>query len=199
MTHVENIVAIFKLSTPQEIANGVKWYADAQAEALTIAKDFELPLHVVVGVMAALSPNNKWERNVTNTRDLVGAYMNGEDIDSVKVSTYHTMKRKAWTILEAMPSHEDVLMILNGQKIQSFYSNIMGEDTCTVDGHAYNIAHGVRLGLTSGQITIGKKLYRELQQAYVEAGAMVRVNGRKLKAFEIQAITWVTWKRIHNI
>ena len=66
------------------------------------------------------------------------------------------MKRKAWSILEQMPDHDKIISILNGQKIVS-YRNIMGDDTCTVDGHARNIYYGERLGLTDDRTNIGKE------------------------------------------
>ena len=143
--------------------------------------------------------NGEWDRNVTNARELIQAFVNGDGMDSVKVSTYHTMKKKAWSILEDMPDHEGVIVLLNGQKIVSFYRNIMGDDTCTVDGHAKNIYYGERHGLTDDKTNVGKKEYKTISDAYVKAGKRVRVNGRSLKAFEIQAITWVVWRRIHNI
>lgn len=196
---VDNILAIYKMATPEEKRDGIVWYADAYRDCNRIAIDLDVPVHIVTGVVAALSPNNKWERNVTNARDLITAYMNGDDIDSVKVSTYHSMKRKAWSILDAMPDHDEVIAILNGQKIVSFYRNIMGDDTCTIDGHARNIAYGERVGLTDDKTNIGIKEYRSLQDEYVMAAKRTRVNGRALKAFELQAITWVTWRRIHDI
>lgn len=196
---VENIIKIYDMATPEEKRDGVVWYAVALADCNRIAIDNGVPLHIVVGVCAALSPNNKWDRNIVNTSDMVQAFINGEDMDSFKVSTYHAMKRKAWGILEAMPSSdEEVMTMLNGQKIISFFRNIMGHDTCTVDGHARNIAYGVREGLT-GSISIGKKEYAILQEEYVKAGKKKRINGRALKAFEMQAITWVVWRRIHGI
>ena len=195
----ENILYVYGLATPQEKRDGIVWYAKALADCLWIAEDTETPLHIVVGVCAALSPNNKWERNIDNTLSLIRAFLDGEDVESVKVSTYHTMKRKAWSILETMPDRDGVVKILNGQKIVSFFCNIMGEDTCTVDGHAKNIFYGERHGLTSDKSNIGKKEYATIQEAYVNAGKQVRFNGRPLKAFEMQAITWVTWRRIHGI
>lgn len=196
---IDNIVAIYRMATPEEKRDGVVWYARALADCMRIAEDTEVPLHIVVGVCAALSPNNRWDRNIDNTRDMVQAYINGDDIDSFKVSTYHAMKRKAWGILDAMPDHDGVISILNGQKIVSFYRNIMGDDTCTIDGHARNIYYGERHGLTTDKTGVGKREYAEIQQAYVDAGKRVRFNGRALKAFEMQAITWVAWRRIHNI
>ena len=196
---VENILTIYKMAKPEEKRDGITWYAEAEAICKRMAIKHGIPLRVVVGVAASLSPNNKWERNVSNADDLIGAFLNGEDIDSVKVSTYHTMKRKAWSILEQMPDHDKIISILNGQKIVSFYRNIMGDDTCTVDGHARNIYYGERLGLTDDRTNIGKKEYRTISQAYVDAAKRTRANGRALKAFELQAITWVVWRRIHNI
>ena len=81
---IDNIVSIYRLATPEEKRDGVVWYARALADCMRIADDSEVPLHIVVGVCAALSPNNKWDRNVQNTRDMVQAFINGDDIDSFK-------------------------------------------------------------------------------------------------------------------
>lgn len=195
---VENILTVFQLATPEEIEHGVTWYASAHCQCLDISENLDLPLNVVVGVVAALSPNNKWERNVDNARDLCTAYINGDSMESVKVSTYGKMKEKAWSILESNPTYDETITILNGQKIVCFYQNIMGENTCTVDGHAYNIYHASRQSLT-GSISIGKIEYHLIQDAYRKAGQSVLVHGRELKAYEMQAVTWVAWRRIHNI
>jgi len=196
---MENIIKIYKLATPEEKRDGIVWYVNAFSDCKRIALDTKVPVHIVVGVVAALSPNNKWDRNIVNAKDLIEGYLNGEHVESIKMSTYHAMKHKAWSILDAMPDEDGVSLILNGQKITSFYRNIMGHDTCTVDGHARNIYYGVRHGLTDDKSNVGKREYFEISQAYVKAGKRVRVNGRSLKAFEIQAITWVVWRRIHNI
>ena len=64
------------------------------------------------------------------------------DMDSIKVSTYHRMKQKAWSILEQMPSYDETIKILNGKKIISFYKCINGDETdICIDGHARNIAY----------------------------------------------------------
>ena len=196
---VENILKIYKLATPEEKRDGVVWYANAYADCSRIALDLSVPVHIVTGVVAALSPNNKWERNVVNAHALIEGHLNGDGIDDIRVSTYNAMKRKAWHLLEEMPDHEGVIDILNGQKIVAFYRNIMGDDTCTVDGHAKNIYYGERHGLTDDKTNVTKKEYKTISDAYVKAGKRVRVNGRSLKAFEIQAITWVVWRRVHNI
>ena len=198
---VQNILNVFELATPEEVKAGIVWYAEAQKCAKLVSREYSVPLHIVVGVIAALSPNNKWERNVVNAEELIVAFLNGEDMDSVKVSTYHTMKRKAWSILEAMPRTRDgVIEILNGQKIVAFFRCIMGDRrACCVDGHARNIYYAERLGLTDNGTNIGKKEYAVLADAYFAAAETLSVGDRTYHAYEVQAITWVAWRRVHGI
>lgn len=193
--HVRNILKLYRQATQEDTVNGVEWYARAERMAKAIAEDAGLPLPTVIGVMAALSPNNRWERNCKDAATMCQAWQNGEGMASFKVSCYNTMKAKAWAILDlGLTDDEDILSHLNGQKIRSFYSNIRGLDEVTIDGHALNIARGKREGLTSDKTNMGKREYRELQDAYVKAAKRVGV-----KPHVLQAITWTTWKRIHNI
>lgn len=193
--YVRNILKVYRNATARDIESGIEWYARANSEARDIASRTGLPMKTIAGVMAALSPNNRWERNKLDAFNMCLAYVNGVDIDDFKVSTYNTMKEKAWSILmDGLTSDDEILARLNGQKIRSFYSNIIGLDEVTVDGHALNIARGYRVGLTEDATNIGVKLYRELQAAYVRAAKRAGV-----KPHEMQAITWTVWKRQHNI
>jgi hypothetical protein len=195
MITIKNIIAIYKLANPSEIKHGLTWYVNANTDCMRIANTLELPLHIVIGVVSALSPNNKWERNIVNAEDLCNAFINGQDMDSIKVSTYHKMKQKAWHILETMPSYDETITILNGKKIVSFYRNISGDETdITIDGHARNIYYNDRQGLTTPNTNIKKNEYLDIQKAYLRASKKLGV-----KAYELQAITWVTWRRIHGI
>ena len=193
--YVRNILKLYRQASNADTLLGVEWYAKAERVAKQIADTHKLPLNTVIGVMAALSPNNRWERNCKDTDTMCSAWQSGDNMDDFKVSCYNTMKQKAWSILQDdLTDDEDILTRLNGQKIRSFYSNIRGLEEVTIDGHALNIARGQREGLTSDKTNMGKKQYRELQVAYVTAAKRVKV-----KPHVLQAITWTTWKRIHNI
>lgn len=195
MITTKNIIAVYKMATPDEIKQGIEWYLNATSDCKNIANKLRLPLHIVIGVVSALSPNNKWERNVTNAEDLCTAFINGQDMDSIKVSTYHKMKQKAWHILETMPSYDETITILNGKKIVSFFRNISGdEQDITIDGHARNIYYNDRQGLTTPNTNIKKSEYLDIQKAYARASKKLGI-----KAYELQAITWVAWRRIHGI
>lgn len=197
---MQNIVNVFNMATPEEVEQGITWYAEAQCHAGRIAKEHDLPLHIVVGVIAALSPNNKWARNISNAEDLIFAFMEGDTIESVSVSTYNKMKEKAWKILEEMPNDKEVLALLSGQKIMSFHRCIMGyKDACCIDGHARNIAYGERVPLSDNRTNIRSAEYERLAKMYAEAAEFVSSTGRVYHAYEVQAITWVTWRRIHEI
>ncbi len=195
MITTKNIIAIYKLANPSEIKHGLTWYVNATKDCKEIAIKYDLPIHIVIGVVSALSPNNKWERNIVNADDLCKAFIDGQDMDSIKVSTYHKMKQKAWSILEQMPSYDETITILNGKKIVSFFRNISGDETdITIDGHARNIYYNDRQGLTTPNTNIRKLEYLDIQKAYLRASKKLGI-----KAYELQAITWVAWRRIHGI
>ena len=209
---VDNIIAMRRKAKRNDVAAGVAWYANAYDACMAIALRYDVPVHIVVGVVAALSPNNRWNTNLVNGEAIVRAFLDGDGMDSVSVCTYTTMKRKAWSILEAMPMryksanadadnklYDEVKPILNGKKIVCFYENIMGDDTCTIDGHARNIAYNERVNLTDNRTNIGIKEYANLQEAYRQAAKRCKVDGRQMKPYELQAITWVTWRKLHGI
>ena len=195
MITTKNIIAIYKLANPSEIKHGLTWYVNATKDCKEIAIKYDLPIHIVIGVVSALSPNNKWERNIVNADDLCKAFIDGQDMDSIKVSTYHKMKQKAWSILEQMPSYDETITILNGKKIVSFFKNISGDESdITIDGHARNIYYNDRQGLTTPNTNIRKLEYLDIQKAYLRASKKLGI-----KAYELQAITWLAWRRIHGI
>ena len=191
---IHNITSVYRDADETQHAEGLLWYSDAQKAAYHIAVKYDIAVFIVVAVIAALSPNNKWTRNIVNADALIGAFMRGDGIDAVKVSTYHKMKQKAWDILAARPDYDGAKTMLKGQKITSFFMDIMGEFNVTIDGHARNIAYGERVGLTDDRTNIGVREYRALQAAYEEAARRVG-----LMPYQLQAITWRVWRDRHGI
>ena len=191
---IENIVDCYSRATDAQIDTGKAWYRDAKNQAYDIAVKHDMPVYIVVAVIAALSPNNKWVRNVINADELIGAFIRGDAMETVKVSTYNKMKEKAWRILQQIPDYDGAKTMLNGQKITSFFMDIMGEFNVTIDGHARNIAYNERVGLTDDRTNIGVREYRALQAAYYDAAEQVG-----LMPYELQAITWTVWRDEHGI
>ena len=194
--YVKNILLVLAQATEEEVVQGIGWYFEARRQAQLIADEFELPLSIVVGVIAALSPSNKWQRNVVDAREMCQVFVGGGYVEECLPSTYKAMRDKAWSILvQGDRSDAAILATLKGPKISDFYSCILGKDVCVIDGHAWCIANGDRRSLQEVPF-IGVKLRTQIQKAYSDAG---KYDGANLSAYEIQAITWLTWKRIHNV
>jgi len=191
---IHNITSVYHDADKLQHAEGLLWYPDALKSANVMAIKHGVPVYIAVAVIAALSPNNKWARNLKNADALIGAFVNGDGIDAVKVSTYHKMKQKAWDILWTFPDYDGAKAMLKGQKITSFFCDIMGEFNVTIDGHARNIAYGERVGLTDDRSNIGVREYRALQAAYEAAAERLG-----LMPYQLQAITWRVWRDRHGI
>jgi hypothetical protein len=194
--NVDNIKAIYQLASAQEIVNGKAWYSTANAIAEQLADTYEISFLKAIGVIAALSPRNKWERNVLDAEAIINAYVDGgsDQAALTKVCTFGANKAKAIKILELpCASETDILAILSGPKLREFYSCIYGLDDVCIDGHAWCIHQGGRVSLKDVP-AISVKLRREIKNDYRQAAADLGVTG-----YEVQAVTWVAWRRIHGV
>ena len=198
---VSNIVGVYLLSNSVEKGDGIEWYASAMIAAQTISNSTGVNVNKVAGVIAALSPNNRWERNLIDAENVCKVYINGdvEDVMNVKVCTYGKMLLKAVNILQC-DNISEIPTILNGRKIRAFYECIIGKsDSVVVDGHAYSIWIGERL--TMKQVpNIGIKLYASITADYIAATQEINDKfNTNLLPFQVQAITWVTWKSLYSV
>lgn len=197
----EHIVATYLLASECEKVQGERWYYQANQIAEAIAQKHGVPVQQAAAVIAALSPNNKWERNCKDAENIIAAFVAGgiKQAADVKVCTYGANKAKALRILDTLDDNE-YDAILNGRKVVAFYHCIMLEDHYVViDGHAYSIWVGERL--TMKQVpSIGKKLYAAIVDDYIDAAGVINaMHGCDYSAAQVQAITWVAHKRIHGV
>lgn len=195
--NVANIKAIYQLATLTEKQNGINWYPNALNIAEELGERHKLGGRLkAIGVIAALSPRNRWERNVEDANRLIAAFNAGgaEQARLTKVCTFGANKEKAIRILQLQRGSEtEILAILSGPKLREFYSCIYGLADVCIDGHAYCIWAGERTGLADVP-AIGVKLRREIKADYQAAASELGVD-----AAALQAITWVTWRRIHGV
>ena len=194
--NVRNIKAIYELAGAAEIADGNAWYGVAKSIAIVLADQYGVTTAQAVGVLAALSPRNKWSRNVVDAEALISAYVaaGSEQARLTKCCTFGANKEKAIKILESeAETIPTILEILSGPKLREFASCIAGLPDCCIDGHAWCIWQGSRVTLADVP-SIGVRLRKEIKADYAQAAADLG-----LSASELQAITWVTWRRIHGI
>jgi hypothetical protein len=173
-----------------ELHEGHQWYDNAREVCQHIADNTSLSLDTVVGVLAALSPNNRWDKNVADTERLIKVSQAGEDTDLIKVSTYGKNKEKAIRILTG----ESPNAVLGGLKVRAFYRCILGSDAVCIDGHAYAIWAGERISTTKTP-SISPKLYAAIANDYrIAAERISQIKGVELAACQVQAVTWVVWR-----
>ncbi len=187
---VNGVIRFYNEATAEEKSNGRAWYNDAHELAKEYANKTGYDLMNVCGVISALSPQTSWELNkvylVRFLRDGVNAKAN---------TTLN--KDKARRCLEA-DNVEQIKTILNGDKTVSFFLNILFPDVdevATIDRHACAICiqrpDKVK-ALKPVQLTSNQ--YRLIEAVYVEAGKKLGI-----KTLELQAITWVTYRRLRGL
>jgi hypothetical protein len=195
--NTRNIAAMLQLATAADIHEGKEWYDRAYKYALRLIHTYPITMGQAVGVIAALSPNNKWERNCQDADRLIDTFIQGGDLSLCKVCTYGKNKQKAIDILSLESADAEAIEgILSGQKITAFYRSIMGhDDAVCVDGHAYSVYMGQRIP-TSRTPSISPALYKAIARSYrLVADRSVELCGESLTPVQVQAITWVTFRR----
>lgn len=181
LTLTENIIRTYARGTLSEHIAGADWYNDAYAIAVQIGNG---DAWKGAGVLAALSPREKWDINVRNARrSIQQGYGSGNTF---------TMNRIATRIIQG--AHP--LDVLKGDKTRAFASAIAlcgQSDIATIDRHAYDIAAGI-VHTDKTRPNIGKNVYREYANAY-----RLAANELSLSVSQVQAITWIIHRREKGI
>ena len=180
--HVKRITDMYKQATPEFIEGGHNWYEKAHDIAKGIGRG---NVEKGAGIIAALSPQTGWGRNIQLAGELARTGTTKHTTDSLV---------KAQRILEG----EHPLDVLGGQKVTSFYKNIADpsdKETVTIDRHAHDIPMGIAfrgpkkstekspdLGLSE------KGRYEHFVSAYKNAAQQLEID----TPHKVQATTWVT-------
>lgn len=185
------------MASDREVADGMLWYPRAYSSCRAMACRYDLPTETVAAVVAALSPNNQWERNLRDADALIRAFCMGDedDIKATKVATYGLNKRKAIRILRGEPP----LSVLGGLKVRNFFQSIMLQPgACCVDGHAFAIWKGEYIPVSKTP-TISAKLYEAIVADYHRAAETITtITGTACSASQAQAVAWTVWQRIRR-
>lgn len=182
---------------------GMCWYKDAHAYAVSLAHEFKVSVECAAEVIAALSPSNRWERNIVDARLCFEAVRDSEDTAnevalSFKTGTYMLNKIKAVRIARGERG------VLGGLKVQAFaecINNPATRQTVCVDGHARNIAMNERLVLKNSP-RLTPKDYNCIASAYIQAAKEINEEMQHhlpVSPAQVQAVTWTTWRIIHGI
>jgi len=176
---VKNINKVYKKATPYHKALGMTWYRRARGECEELSDKYKVEVWKVAAIVAALSPRNKWDRNLLDAETMLKKGLEGT------YSTFGSNVRKAYKILNCNNIRE-ALIILNGDKTKRFFINIYNKrsNKVTVDVWALRVA---KLKDKKGNIknTVTKKQYESVEKAY-----QIAAKKNNLRPYELQAITW---------
>lgn len=181
-----NLIKRLDKATEAEIEAGMNWYREAQDHARFLSETFNVSRKVAAGVISALSPNNKWERNKIDAFNLLQAVADGKSPDDIKVCTYSANKIKAFAIAEG-----NAEILEKSPKTFSFAMNVgeLSADHVTVD------KWHMRACLTSSAKRVKtQEAPTAAQYKRVEKLTAQVAKARGLKGFELQAIVWVQIK-----
>jgi len=199
----DNIVKMYDKATKAEYWHGVDWYTDAynMARDMESNTDYQISTESIVGVIAALSPNNLWDKNKKDAKTVIDHTLKGNyDLDDIKVSTYNTQKDKAKKIINGSNIETTLKPNKNsGMKTLNFFKCIMGDTNAVcVDGHAFHIASN-RVNALDKVPSLNEKNYNIIANEYKLATEFINKKyNLNLIPSQVQAITWVTYKRINN-
>lgn len=171
---------------------GLRWYKEANeyVEHLCEKLDNFFTRLQITGVISALSPRNKWKRNKIDAENVLLTVKNNPDktvselMSGVKVCTFNTNKVKAFNIAKGNYS-----IIEKSPKTYAFSRNVglLDSDYVTIDSWHIRACNTKSHEPVKSKTQVTPKQYDELSEATKEVAEEVG-----LKAYEFQAVVWVT-------
>lgn len=185
-----NLRTWMERATRQEIQDGMGWYKEAQETARMYARLYGVSGEVAAGVISALSPNNKWERNKMDAATILEVVAAGGDAMNVKVCTYTANKMKAIAIAKG-----DEKILKKSPKTYAFARNVgeLDEKFVTIDKWHLRACQTTSLESEKCAEQCTPLQYEKIQEATLEVAEEYGIKG-----YELQAIVWVTIRNAWN-
>lgn len=190
---LSNIMAVYRQANVDEFWQGMDWYDNVKNQTWAISQLY--PSYTpwqVAGVIAVLSPGLNWSLNVGQALTLIKAH--ADELPIPMVGVYGRRgAAKAWKILSDPRVDIPDVIGQSAKKTLAFYNNIIGHtDQVTIDRHAKCLAYAIYDQRSQCEV-VGKSEYNWLAKHYQLVAYEVGIQPS-----ELQAITWVTWRRLVN-
>jgi hypothetical protein len=187
---IRNITTVAQQAGREDWKAGAEWYWQAREEVTELARYGGISLQCACHIVAALSPGIRWESNIKAARLILQGPLASEQMIG-----YPSNVGKARDILRAYredsPAWSD---ILTGPKVTAFAETLFNPDTehsdVVLDVHAISIAFGKRFTVKTTP-DLRQEERRRLDKAY-----RVVAKRYNVRPHQIQAVTWVAWRRI---
>ena len=192
-----NILGVYIRASESDRDEGLHWYRNANLTCQAIAARCNVGLDRAVGVVAALSPGREWGLNLLEAEELIKEWTKGrKGRDLPQVGTYG---RRNVIKAERILSGDAPLEVLGGNKVRSFYANILdplGSSEVTIDRHAKGLAirsNSLKGATAEEDANVSRAEYPFYARHYVKVADRLG-----LIPHQLQAICWVTWRRLRG-
>jgi hypothetical protein len=177
-------------ATTEEINQGLNWYSEAQEFCHDLAITYGVSGEVAAGVVSALSPNNKWNRNKFDAIQVFQAVKDGKSANDVKVCTYGANKRKAFEIAQGNEK-----LLRQSPKTYAFARNVGALDPnhVTIDKWHLRACQTTSENPVSAVQSCTPKQYEVLEEETLKVAKEFGMSG-----YAFQAVVWVTIKNRWN-
>jgi hypothetical protein len=184
---MNNFEKTYLQSSDIERTMGLHWYADQHNYLKDMAGHFDIPLNVVCGITAVLSPLMAWQENVNLTYQILK--FKGKLPAIFKTACFPLNLKKAIKIYKS----KKVFPTLKGFKVTQFYENLLNpfkDNSITVDTFMiacyYDLSDRKQVKPYNGEkgIEFLKSEIRDLSVKY------------NLLPLQFQAIVWLAYHRI---
>lgn len=181
-TVVHNLLQAYEHTSESAHTDGLAWYPKARQIVSEWADHYRLPLNTVASVIAAISPQCDWERNLIIADDVLA-----DRAISVNGVLLKNLGKARRIRAEATGQLADMMRYFPyGPKVNCFAWNLAGHDNIvTIDTHATQAA----LNDVQTHVTLKWVSYKIVAECYATAAARVHHTPA---AF--QAIVWCSWK-----
>lgn len=177
---VESLLSWYQGATIEQQHSGRTWYDDQRTIVREIALAEGVSPVTVAAVVAALSPQCPWQRNIAGAIRLIRAFRNGEDAAPRDCTIYYRNAVKAWRILQGADAAE---VFVTSPKVLPFWRNLCGdENAVTIDTWMLRAC---------GVVEWRKGARPALVNALTEAVEEAALKCAETPA-DFQAIVWVT-------
>jgi hypothetical protein len=183
-----SLTNLFNSATNNEISRGLNWYSDANVICNNLAAKYNVDAYKVASVISALSPRNKWDRNIKDAETVIKAHNMGLSPELVKVSTFHSNKFKAFNILKGNTTITDTSL-----KTFNFVHNMAYLDVNSLTVDIWHLRGCFNKKIKIDNATIGRIAYGQIKELTLNLA-----NKLGIKGYELQAIIWVTIQKQYN-
>lgn len=166
----DRLLRIYEAADADTLSAGRLWYPAAEGIVDELSREFVLGRPTIAGIIAVLSPRQRWRKNVEGAR----AVLEGE---AWRYAGFAPNRDKAISLRRGASP----LVVIGGDKVASFWANLLGSrEAVTIDVWAQRAALG---HFHRHQPKLGR--YARLSAAYAAAAREFGETPR-----EFQAIVW---------